>query len=228
MAVVALGNLAQFVLQTGCVLYTSSVSIGDHNRTVGHFSPSVSSRCSYRTCCCGVCWPAAARLATIGMLSGALCLLARNRSTAGWLMYVIIVRNFLGFTVTPTIQSIISNAADAETQGRIMGAVASLTSLASVFAPAIAGRRVAFAERRLASRGAVPFLRGATICARDHRAASFSRPRCKVLVCSPCCRRDARAGQRRHHSSISLPRKSGTFLNSNGPFGDHLGRIRCS
>ena len=43
-----------------------------------------------------------------------------------------------GFTVSAAMQSLISNAADPTTQGRTMGAVASLNSLMAVLAPVIA------------------------------------------------------------------------------------------
>jgi DHA1 family tetracycline resistance protein-like MFS transporter len=77
----------------------------------------------------------AARLAIIGLVSSTLCFLFWGLATAGWMMYVIIACNLFGVVVVPAIQSMISNAADAKTQGQTMGAVASLNSLASVFAP---------------------------------------------------------------------------------------------
>ena len=52
-------------------------------------------------------------------------------------MYAVIVCNVLGFTVAASIQSIISSAADARTQGQTMGAVSSLNSLMAVVAPVI-------------------------------------------------------------------------------------------
>ena len=53
------------------------------------------------------------------------------------MMYVVILANLLGFTVTASIQSIISGAADARTQGQTMGAVTSLNSLMAVVAPVL-------------------------------------------------------------------------------------------
>lgn len=52
-------------------------------------------------------------------------------------MYALIVLNFLAYAVLPTIQSLISAAADARAQGQTMGAVAALSSLASVLGPVI-------------------------------------------------------------------------------------------
>jgi len=51
------------------------------------------------------------------------------------MMYAVIVLNLLGFTVASAIQSIVSQAADAKSQGGILGAVSSINSLASVTAP---------------------------------------------------------------------------------------------
>jgi DHA1 family tetracycline resistance protein-like MFS transporter len=46
--------------------------------------------------------------------------------------------NLLGYTVTASVQSIISSAADASSQGRTLGAVSSLNSLMAVVAPLLA------------------------------------------------------------------------------------------
>ena len=140
-AVVALGSLAQFVLQTSWVLYTSfRFGWGPQQNgwslfTVGLVSVVVQGVLLRRL----LSYFGAARLATLGMLSGTLCFLSWGLSTAGWLMYVIIVFNLFGFAVVPANHSMISNAADSKTQGQTMGAVASLNSLASVVAPVIAG-----------------------------------------------------------------------------------------
>ena len=53
-------------------------------------------------------------------------------------MYAVIAANLLGFTVTASIQSIISSAADASSQGRTLGTVSSLNSLMAVLAPLFA------------------------------------------------------------------------------------------
>jgi DHA1 family tetracycline resistance protein-like MFS transporter len=53
------------------------------------------------------------------------------------MMYAIIFVNLLGTTVSSNIQSIISSAADAQNQGKTLGAVGGLNSLMAVIAPAI-------------------------------------------------------------------------------------------
>ncbi len=57
--------------------------------------------------------------------------------TQGWMMYVVIACNLLGFTVQASTNSIVSAAASADTQGQTMGAVSSLNSLMAVLAPVI-------------------------------------------------------------------------------------------
>ncbi|MDQ2927571.1 MAG: MFS transporter, partial [Pseudomonadota bacterium] len=77
------------------------------------------------------------RLAVIGLASSALSYLAYGAASEGWMMFAIIVLNLFGFTVAASIQSIISSAADATTQGRTMGAVSGLQSLMAVVAPVL-------------------------------------------------------------------------------------------
>lgn len=79
----------------------------------------------------------ARRLATMGLVSGTVAYLLWGLATQGWMMYGVIALNLLGFTVNASIQSVVSNAADATTQGRTMGAVSALTSLMAVFGPVI-------------------------------------------------------------------------------------------
>ena len=52
-------------------------------------------------------------------------------------MFAVIGLNLLGNTVTASVQSMISSAADAKTQGQTLGAVGALNSLMAVIAPII-------------------------------------------------------------------------------------------
>ncbi len=54
-------------------------------------------------------------------------------------MSAVIFINLLGATVAATLQSIISSAADARSQGQALGAVSGLNSLMAVAAPVIGG-----------------------------------------------------------------------------------------
>ena len=53
-------------------------------------------------------------------------------------MFAIIACNVFGVTVTASVQSLISSAADSRSQGQTMGAVSSLNSLMAVLAPMLA------------------------------------------------------------------------------------------
>jgi len=77
------------------------------------------------------------RLAVIGLISSTLAYFLWGAASAGWMMYAVIFCNLLGFTVTASIQSIVSGAADSRSQGQTMGAVSSLNSLTAVIGPVI-------------------------------------------------------------------------------------------
>ncbi len=138
--VVALSGLAQFMTHTSWVLYTtfkfgwgptqngwSLFAIGVMTVLVqGVFLGRLLKRFS------------AQRLAIMGLLSSSACFVLWGAATEGWMMYAVIFANVLGFAVSASVQSLISNAADATTQGRTAGAVGSLNSMMAVLAPAIA------------------------------------------------------------------------------------------
>ena len=77
------------------------------------------------------------RLAIAGLVSSTLAYIGWGAATEGWMMFAVVFCNVLGFTVAASMQSIISGAADATTQGRTMGAVSGLQSLMAVVAPMI-------------------------------------------------------------------------------------------
>ena len=138
-AVVACCGLAQFVLYTCWVLYTtfkfgwgplengwSLAAVGVVSAIVqGLLLGRILKRVSPR------------RLAVMGLLSSTLAYALWGAATQTWMMFAIIFVNLLGATVSSTIQSIISGAADARNQGKTLGAVAGLNSLMAVIAPAI-------------------------------------------------------------------------------------------
>ena len=137
--VIALSNLAQFVMYTVWVLYTTfKFGWGPTQNGWSLFAVGVAAavvqgfllgRLLKRF--------GAPRLATIGLVSSSLGYLMWGLAPAGWVMYVVIAFNLLGFTVTASIQSIVSNAADASSQGQTMGSVASLASLMAVLGPVL-------------------------------------------------------------------------------------------
>lgn len=71
-------------------------------------------------------------------MASTLTYLAFGAITEGWMMYVVIIAgNLLGGGAAAVIQSLVSNSADARSQGQTMGAVATVNSLMAVMAPVI-------------------------------------------------------------------------------------------
>ena len=138
-AVIACSGLAQFVLYTTWVLYTTfkfgwgPLENGWSLAAVGIVSAIVQGlllgrllrRFSPR------------RLAVLGLLSSTLAYVLWGAATEGWMIFAIIFVNLLGATVAASIQSIISSAADARSQGQALGAVGGLNSLMAVIAPVL-------------------------------------------------------------------------------------------
>ena len=75
------------------------------------------------------------KLAMWGLVSSAMAYTLWGAATEGWMMFAVIAVNLLGGTVTATVQSMISSAADSKSQGQTMGAVSSLNGLMAVVAP---------------------------------------------------------------------------------------------
>jgi DHA1 family tetracycline resistance protein-like MFS transporter len=138
-AVVACAALSQFILYTSWVLYTTfKFGWGPQQNgwwlfTVGVLSTLVQGFLLGRL----LKRFTPQRLAVVGLFSSALSYVAYGAATEGWMLFVIIIVNLFGFTVAASIQSIISSAADASTQGRTMGAVSGLQSLMAVVAPVL-------------------------------------------------------------------------------------------
>ncbi|RQO63659.1 MFS transporter [Paucibacter sp. KBW04] len=137
--VIALSGLAQLVLQTSWVLYTNfKFGWGPKENGWSLFAVGVMSVLVQ-----GFLLPkllkifSAQRLVVLGLLSSVCTNFVWGAATEGWMMYAIIGFNVLGFAVSAAIQSLISNAADANNQGETMGAVSSLNSMMAVTAPVI-------------------------------------------------------------------------------------------
>jgi DHA1 family tetracycline resistance protein-like MFS transporter len=73
------------------------------------------------------------------MMSCTVAFAAWGYVSEGWWMYAITCLNLLGFLVIPSIQSMISNSLDPSAQGEGMGAASSITSVAAVIGPLLAG-----------------------------------------------------------------------------------------
>jgi DHA1 family tetracycline resistance protein-like MFS transporter len=138
--IIACTSLAQFTLYTSWVLYTSyrfgwgPTENGWSLFTVGVVAALVQGvllgrlvkRFSTRS------------LLVAGLVSSVLSYTAYGLVTQGWMLYVAIVAGFLGGIVQAVVQSSVSGATDASSQGRTLGAVTALSSLAAVVSPLIA------------------------------------------------------------------------------------------
>ena len=76
-------------------------------------------------------------LTIAGLVSGAMAFAAYGVAWAPWVVYAAIVCNVLGFMCGPAITTLVSRAAGDEAQGRVLGSLASLNSVAAAIAPAI-------------------------------------------------------------------------------------------
>jgi len=138
-AVVALTGLAQFVLYSTWVLYATfkfgwgPLQNGQSLAAVGVASVLVQGLLLGRL----LKRYSPQRLAVAGLVSSTLAYVCYGAVPEGWMMYAVIFANLLGYTVTASIQSIMSGAADATKQGQTLGAVSSLNSLMAVVAPVI-------------------------------------------------------------------------------------------
>jgi len=81
----------------------------------------------------------AAKLTRLGLLSGACAYLLWGLANQGWMMFVVIIGNVLGFSAASALQSMISNAAEAHAQGQTLGAISAVNSLMLVLAPLLGG-----------------------------------------------------------------------------------------
>lgn len=145
-AVVGLSSLAQFTMHTTWVLYTTfKFGWGPQQNGWSLFAVGVMAvlvqggliRVALKRV-------APEKIALVGLVSSCLTYAGWGLATEGWMMYAVIVLNVFGFMANPAIQSLVSNAASEQAQGRTMGAVASLNSLTAVFAPVIGAALLSF------------------------------------------------------------------------------------
>jgi DHA1 family tetracycline resistance protein-like MFS transporter len=77
------------------------------------------------------------RLALAGLATGTVAYVLYGLAQEGWMMYAIILANFLSFAAGPALQAVVSNAVDPRQQGVTMGALNSINSIMFVVAPLI-------------------------------------------------------------------------------------------
>jgi len=132
-------NLAQFILHTNWVLYTNfrfdwgPRESGLSLFVVGLMSVLVQGMLLGRL----IRRFGERRMALAGIASWVLAFIAWGVATQSWMMYAVIFANLLAFAAAPSLQAIVSKAADPTEQGRTMGALSSLASLTVVIAPMI-------------------------------------------------------------------------------------------
>jgi DHA1 family tetracycline resistance protein-like MFS transporter len=138
-AVIGLSSLAQFIMHTTWVLYTSfKFGWGPKENGWSLFAVGVMSvlvqggliRIALKH-------STPQRIAVVGLVSSSACFALWGAASEGWMMYAVIGLNLFGFMATTAIQTLVSNAADQASQGKTLGAVASLNSLTAVMAPVI-------------------------------------------------------------------------------------------
>jgi DHA1 family tetracycline resistance protein-like MFS transporter len=72
-----------------------------------------------------------------GLVVATLSFLGYGLANEGWMMFAVIVVGALGGVAGPSIQGLIAGTVEAHDQGKIQGAITSLMSLTSIFAPLI-------------------------------------------------------------------------------------------
>ncbi|MGA8657276.1 MAG: TCR/Tet family MFS transporter [Chthoniobacterales bacterium] len=77
------------------------------------------------------------RTTVLGLASAAIAFVLYGLAQHGWMMYVIILANLLGFTAGPALQGIVSKAVDPSRQGVTMGTLNAISSITIVVAPLI-------------------------------------------------------------------------------------------
>ncbi|WP_085315925.1 TCR/Tet family MFS transporter [Derxia lacustris] len=138
-AAIALSGLAQFILHSTWVL-SNQFRFGWGARenglslfAVGIVAVVVQGGLLGRL----IKWLGTRRLAVISLAWGTVAYVLYGLATAGWMMVALILFNFLSFASNSAFQGLVSEAADAQTQGATMGALSSLNSLTMVAAPLI-------------------------------------------------------------------------------------------
>jgi DHA1 family tetracycline resistance protein-like MFS transporter len=136
-AVFALTNLAQFILHSIWVLYTTfRYSWGPRESGLSLFVVGLMAAI-VQGGLLGMLLRLLGerRVVVAGLASGTLAFVGYGLATQGWMMYAIIVANLLAFSVGAALNSIVSKAADPREQGLAMGSLSSLASLMGVCAP---------------------------------------------------------------------------------------------
>jgi len=137
--VIGLVTLAQFILHGTWVLYTGfRFGWGPQENGLSLFVVGLASAVMQGLLLGWMLKRIGERQLVIGgMVSGLFAYTFYGLATQGWMMYAIIAANLLAFAVGPSLNAIVSKAADPRQQGLAMGSLSSLASLMAVIAPMI-------------------------------------------------------------------------------------------
>jgi DHA1 family tetracycline resistance protein-like MFS transporter len=135
--VIALANLAQFILHSTWVLSTEfRFGWGPRENGLSLFVVGVAAALVQGVLLSRLMRAfGERRLVVLGMTSALVSYVLYGLVTAGWLMYVVVFANLLSYAVGPALNSLISRAAPANEQGIAMGSLSSLGALMAVIAP---------------------------------------------------------------------------------------------
>lgn len=135
--VIAFSGLAQLVIQTSWVLYNQhKFGWGPRENGLSLFVVGLMSVLVQGVLLQPLLrWLGVRKLVLFGLISSIATNIVWGLSTESWMMVAIIFLNVAGVAAAPAMQSLISNAADARTQGETMGAVAAINSLMAVISP---------------------------------------------------------------------------------------------
>lgn len=136
-AVIALSNLAQFILHSVWVLYgTFRFGWGPKEAGISLFVVGVMTAVVQGGLLGRLLkWLGEPRCVILGIASAMLAYAGYGLAAASWVVYAIIVANVLAYTIGPALSAVVSRAADPREQGIAMGSLTSLASLMAVIAP---------------------------------------------------------------------------------------------
>jgi DHA1 family tetracycline resistance protein-like MFS transporter len=136
-SVYTLTMLAQFIVQSTWVLYTTfRFGWGPRENGISLFVFGLTSALAQGW----LLGPLLKRLgelrtALFGLTSSVLANVLYGAAVHGWMMYAIIFANLLGFTTGPAFQGIVSKSVDADKQGITMGSLTAINSMMGVVGP---------------------------------------------------------------------------------------------
>jgi MFS transporter, DHA1 family, tetracycline resistance protein len=139
-AVIAINNLAQFMLHSTWVLFTEfRFGWGPRETGLSLFVVGLMAAI-VQGGLLGLILRKFGEQRTVvfGLVSASLAYVGYALAPQGWMIYAIIFANLLSFAIGPAMTAIVSKAADPREQGLVMGTLSSLASLMVVIAPLIA------------------------------------------------------------------------------------------